>query len=111
LNLATFVKDSTFDFDALANHARIAIRFLDDVIDATPYFLEENRQAQLATRRTGLGTMGLADALLTMRLRYGSDESLAMIERIYAMIRDAAYDASCDLAAEKGSFPQFDPDR
>jgi ribonucleoside-diphosphate reductase alpha chain len=111
LNLTAFVADGTFDFNALAGHVRIAIRFLDDVIDATPYFLEENRHAQLATRRTGLGTMGLADVLLALGLRYGSDESLAIIERIYATIRDVAYDTSCDLAAEKGSFPRFDPDR
>lgn len=111
LNLAAFVRDGTFDYAALAEHARIAVRFLDDVIDANDYFIEENKAAQLGTRRTGLGTMGLADALLALELRYGSDESLAVIERIYQTIRDAAYDMSCDVAAEKGPFPRFDQEK
>jgi len=111
LNLAAFAREGAFDFDSLAEHTNVAIRFLDDVIDAGHYFLEENRQAQLGTRRTGLGTMGLADVLLNMGLRYGSDEALAVIERIYRTVRDAAYDASCDLAAEKGAFPRFDHDK
>ncbi len=111
LNLAAFVEDGTLDYAALADHARVAIRFLDDVIDASPYFLEENRQAQLGTRRTGLGTMGLADALLMLGVRYGSDASLEIIERIYRTIRDAAYAASCDLAEEKCAFPHFDREK
>jgi ribonucleoside-diphosphate reductase alpha chain len=111
LNLAAFVQDGALDAAALAEHARVAIRFLDDVIDANHYFLDENRQAQLGTRRTGLGTMGLADALLLLGMRYGSDASLELIERIYRTIRDAAYDASCELAAVKGAFPRFDQDK
>ena len=111
LNLAAFVQDGEFDFASLAEHARVAIRFLDDVVDASYYFLEENREAQLGTRRTGLGTMGLADALLALGIRYGSGDSLTVVEQIYRTIRDAAYDASCDLAAEKGAFPNFDSEK
>jgi ribonucleoside-diphosphate reductase alpha chain len=111
LNLAAFVQEGQFDFTSLAEHARVAVRFLDDVVDASYYFLEENREAQLGTRRTGLGTMGLADALLALGIRYGSDDSLMVVEQIYRTIRDAAYDASCDLAAEKGAFPNFDPEK
>jgi ribonucleoside-diphosphate reductase alpha chain len=107
LNLAAFVKDGTFDYELLADHARTAIRFLDDVVDANDYFIKENREAQLGTRRTGLGTMGLADALLALEVRYGSDESLAIIDRVYSTIRDAAYESSCDIAAEKGPFGNF----
>jgi ribonucleoside-diphosphate reductase alpha chain len=65
----------------------------------------------MGTRRTGLGTMGLADALIKMKVAYGSDESLPIIERIYATIRDASYEASSDNAAEKGAFPMFDRDK
>lgn len=111
LNLAAFVRDGDFDYAALAEHARVAIRFLDDVVDANDYFIEENRVAQLGTRRTGLGTMGLADALLAMEIRYGSDESLPVVERIYQTIRDAAYDMSCDIAVEKGAFANFDREK
>lgn len=111
LNLAAFVRDGWLDTEALAEHTRVAVRFLDDVIDATSYFFPENEAAQKAVRRVGLGTMGLADTLIALGVRYGSDESLAVIEQIYRTIRDAAYDASAELAAEKGSFPQFDRDR
>jgi ribonucleoside-diphosphate reductase alpha chain len=111
LNLSAFVKGGEMDWERLAEKSKVAMRFLDNVVDANEYFIEENREAQLCTRRTGLGTMGLADALIKMRIPYGSQESVPVIERIYATIRDAAYEASADIAAEKGSFPKFDRDK
>jgi ribonucleoside-diphosphate reductase alpha chain len=111
LNLSAFVEDGAMDYQGLAEHARVAMRFLDNVVDANLYFIKENAEAQLGTRRTGLGTMGLGDALIKMRLRYGAEESLDVVERIYETIRDAAYDASADNAAEKGPFPFFDRDK
>src|SRR5579884_958367 len=111
LNLSAFVKDGKMDYSRLAEMSKVAMRFLDNVIDANEYFIEENRQAQLGTRRTGLGTMGLADALIKMKVAYGSEESIPVIERIYSTIRDAAYEASADIAVEKGSFPSFERDK
>src|SRR5579875_2073774 len=111
LNLSAFVENGQMNYERLAEISKVAMRFLDNVIDANEYFLEENREAQMGTRRTGLGTMGLADALIKMKVAYGSDESLPIIERIYQTIRDAAYEASSDIAAEKGAFPRFDRDK
>ncbi|TMF42819.1 MAG: adenosylcobalamin-dependent ribonucleoside-diphosphate reductase, partial [Chloroflexi bacterium] len=111
LNLSAFVVDDKMDYERLAEMSKVAMRFLDNVVDANEYFIEENRVAQLGTRRTGLGTMGLADALIKMKVAYGSNESLPVIERIYATIRDAAYEASADIAAEKGTFSHFDRDK
>ncbi len=116
LNLLSFVKERDgeryFDFEELDRATRVSIRFLDDVIDATNYPFEENRQAQQqGTRRTGLGTMGIADVLIKLGIRYGSDEALPVVERIYQTIRDAAYDMSADIAAEKGPFPKFDREK
>jgi ribonucleoside-diphosphate reductase alpha chain len=108
LNLSAFVEDGKMDWERLADKSKVAMRFLDNVVDANEYFIKENREAQLSTRRTGLGTMGMADALIKMQIPYGSQESIPVIERIYATIRDAAYDVSADIAAEKGSFPKFD---
>src|SRR6266480_1209224 len=111
LNLSAFVKDGQMDWERLAETSKVAMRFLDNVIDSNEYFIEENKQAQLGTRRTGLGTMGLADALIKMRVAYGSEASVPLIERIYTTIRDASYEASSDIAVEKGSFPHFDQDK
>src|SRR5437763_10305443 len=99
------------DWRRLAEVSKVAMRFLDNVVDANEYFIKENEEAQLCTRRTGLGTMGLADALIKMKIPYGSEESQPVIERIYATIRDAAYEASADIAAEKGPFPKFDSNK
>ncbi len=111
LNLSAFVQNGRMDYQHLAEMSKVAMRFLDNVIDANEYFIEENREAQLGTRRTGLGTMGLADALIKMKVSYGSEESIPVIERIYSTIRDAAYEASADIASEKGSFPKFERDK
>ena len=111
LNLPAFVKDGQIDYKLLAEHAATAVRFLDNVVDANYYFFEENKKAQLKIRRTGLGTLGLADALIKMKMRYGSEESLAVIEKIYATIRDAAYETSSLLAKEKGSFGGFNKEK
>ncbi len=111
LNLSAFVVDGKMDYERLAEMSKVAMRFLDNVVDANEYFIEENRVAQLGTRRTGLGTMGLADALIKMEIPYGSEESVPVIESIYTTIRDAAYEASADIAAEKGAFSHFERDK
>lgn len=108
LNLSNFVVGGKMDYEMLADHSRTAIRALDNVVDANYYFFEENEKQQLGTRRTGLGTMGLGDALIKMEVRYGSEASLPVIEKIYRTIRDAAYDESAEIAKEKSPFPMFD---
>lgn len=107
LNLPAFVKDGAVDYKLLSEHAAIATRFLDNVVDANYYFYDENKKAQLNIRRTGLGTLGLADALIKMKLKYGSPESISVIEKIYKTIRDSAYETSALLAKEKGAFGAF----
>ncbi|MBM7865182.1 adenosylcobalamin-dependent ribonucleoside-diphosphate reductase [Heliobacterium gestii] len=112
LNLAAFITgeggERRFDFEALEATTGIAVRFLDNVIDGGYYFFTENEQQQKNTRRIGLGTMGLADVLLRLGLRYGSPESLAFIERVYKGIKLAAYGASVEIARERGAFPLFE---
>jgi ribonucleoside-diphosphate reductase alpha chain len=108
INLTRFVKDGKIDYPSLEATVKTTIRFMDNVIDATGYYYKENKESQLGTRRVGLGTLGLGDALIMMGIRYGSDESISLVHKIYKAIRDAAYDASADLSAEKGPFPKFD---
>src|SRR5690348_13647263 len=107
-NLAQFVGDADVDWDTLGTAVRTAVRFLDDVIDATPYFFTENQKQQKSERRVGLNTMGLAEMMIRLKIRYGSPESLVFIDKLYRFIASEAFLASCDLAQEKGAFPAFD---
>src|SRR3989344_8028580 len=109
LNLTMFVDDKgNFDYDLLADHVKVAVRFQDNVIDGDVYIFEGIRKTQLeGERRIGIGTMGLADALIMMKIRYGSEKGLEVIEKIYKLIRDVAYEESAELAKEKGAFPKF----
>ena len=108
LNLPAFISNSgTLVWDALERAIRVAVRFLDDVIDVTPYFHKKVEKRQKDERRIGLGTMGLAEVLIRLGLRYGSDESLSFIDKLYDFIAKTAYLASVELAKEKGKFPAF----
>jgi ribonucleoside-diphosphate reductase alpha chain len=109
INLAALVNEKgEMDYVRLAEVAKIGVRFQDDIIDADFYVFDQIKEVQLhGERRIGLGTMGLGDALIKMRLRYGSEESLAVIDKIYRTVRDAAYESSVDLAKEKGAFPKI----
>lgn len=112
MNLSAFVKENgEFDFEDLEEKVHTAIRMMDNVVDVTGYYFPENKEQQMGIRRTGLGTMGLGDALIKMKLKYGSDEAQPVIEKIYKTIRDAAYEESAYLAKEKGSFLNFDKDK
>ncbi len=111
INLSQFVTDGTVHWDELGRTVRGAVRFLDDVIDDTPYFYEENRARQQSERRIGLGTMGLADMLIKLELGYGSEESIEFIDKLYKFICIEAYTASALIAEEKGPFPLFDAEK
>ena len=111
INLSQFVKNKEVLWDDLGRTVRSSVRFLDNVIDDTPYFFEENRKQQQGERRIGLGTMGLADMLIKMELAYGSEPSLKFIDELYRFICVEAYSESCNLAKEKGSFPFFDAEK
>ena len=107
VNLAQFAdpKTKSVDFEALKETVRVGVRMQDNVIDATPYFLEANRVQALGERRVGLGVMGLADLLIYCDREYGSPEGNELVDEIFKTIATAAYEVSTDLAAERGSFP------
>lgn len=107
LNLAAFVEEKEFNFSKFEEAVKISVRFLDNAIDSEKYLYPEIAAKQKSERRQGLGTMGLADALIKLRIRYGSEESLILIEKIFSILRDTAYGESIDLAKEKGKFPLF----
>ncbi len=107
MNLSAYVHEGAFDYAAFGADVATAVRFLDNVIDYTYYFLPENKEVQQNTRRLGLGTMGIADALIKLGVRYGSDEGNTLVEHIYATLRNSAYAASIELAKEKGTFKKY----
>lgn len=115
INLAQLVRDpfsdkARLDETRVAELAKVAVRFLDNVIDVSRYPLTNQRREAEAKRRIGLGITGLADALIMCRLRYGSNEAAKRAASWMALIQNAAYESSIELAEEKGSFPLFDGD-
>lgn len=111
INLGQFTHNGEVEWDELRKAVRYAVRFLDNVIDATPYFFEENQRQQQNERRVGLGIMGLADMLIRLGIRYGSEECIEFLDQLGEVIATEAYAASADNAAEKGAFPMFDAEK
>ena len=110
LNLPKFVAAdmTTMNWEELRETINLAVRFLDDVVDVTPD--SDNMDCQKTQRRIGLGTMGLAELLILVGLKYGSAESLVFIERLYEFIAVSTYTASANLAAEKGACSAYNAD-
>jgi ribonucleoside-diphosphate reductase alpha chain len=105
---APFEAGARLDADALDELVRTAVRMMDNVVDASRFPLPQQAEEARAKRRIGLGVTGLADALLMLGLRYGSEEAAAQTEAWLHAIARSAYLASVDLAREKGAFPLFD---
>ncbi|WP_284140382.1 MULTISPECIES: vitamin B12-dependent ribonucleotide reductase [unclassified Virgibacillus] len=107
VNLAEMAnkETKTVNFDKLTETVTTGVRMQDNVIDATPYFLAENKKQALGERRIGLGVMGLHDLLIYCETEYGSEEGNALIDKVFETIATTAYRASIELAKEKGSFP------
>ncbi|MGR3510122.1 MAG: adenosylcobalamin-dependent ribonucleoside-diphosphate reductase [Sulfitobacter sp.] len=115
INMARLVADpfdaaAHLDVDALNHLVATAVRMMDNVVDVSKFPLEAQQAEAKAKRRIGLGVTGLADALLMVGLKYGSDEAAAQTESWLKAIARAAYLASVELAKEKGAFPLFDAD-
>ncbi|MDE3010989.1 MAG: adenosylcobalamin-dependent ribonucleoside-diphosphate reductase [Pseudomonadota bacterium] len=113
LDLTRFVADpftpqARVDHPHLAAVAAVAVRMLDNVLDATSWPLPQQQQEALAKRRVGLGFTGLGDALLMLGLRYDSTAAREAAAQLACTLRDAAYQASVTLARLKGAFPRFE---
>lgn len=116
INLARLVSNpfedgAQMDEEALNELVATAVRMMDNVVDASRFPLEAQAEEARNKRRIGLGVTGLADALLMLGLRYGSETAAAQTEAWLKQIARASYLASVELAKEKGAFPLFDADK
>jgi ribonucleoside-diphosphate reductase alpha chain len=112
LNVSKFARrgedgEWSIDWDEMERVVRLAVRFLDDVIEMNPYPLPEIDATVKANRRIGLGIMGWADLLFTMGLPYDSQEAIDLADRLMAFVKEQSHDQSAKLAEERGPFPNW----
>lgn len=108
LVLPRFVKEGVFDWDGLDESVRLGVRFLDNVLTVNHYPLLEIKENCENVRRLGLGVMGLHSMLLALGMRYDESRSFEFVDKLFAFIKNTAYDASVNLAIEKGPFGAYD---
>lgn len=109
--LNPFTPQAEFDSPTFQRVAALAVRMLDNVLDATVWPLKEQQAEAQAKRRIGIGFTGLGDTLVMLCLKYDSAKGRSMAARIAEMMRDACYEASIELATEKGAFPLLDAEK
>lgn len=97
-----------FDYKRFERDIPIVVRAMDNIIDRCVYPLEAHKEEAQDKRRMGLGVTGVANAIEAMGKWYGSDEFVKELSNILTKLRDGAYNASVDLAIEKGAFPLYD---
>ncbi|RUM39022.1 MAG: adenosylcobalamin-dependent ribonucleoside-diphosphate reductase [Desulfobulbus sp.] len=109
INLGKYVKEGEVDFKRLGHTVRLAVRFLDNVIDCNRFPIPEIAEMTQKTRKVGLGIMGMHDMLIELEIPYGSPKGRKASAGVMQFIRDEAEGASCMLADLKGPFPAYDP--
>jgi ribonucleoside-diphosphate reductase alpha chain len=107
INLSKMIKKGEIDWKKIREITRIAIHFLDNVIDVNKYPLKEIEDATKANRKIGLGVMGFADFLLKLKIPYDSKEAINIGEKIISFISKEARQKSLELGEERGSFKTF----
>ncbi|MEM3921916.1 MAG: adenosylcobalamin-dependent ribonucleoside-diphosphate reductase [Nitrososphaerota archaeon] len=111
INVHAFVRNGEsgpyLDWEGLAETVKLAVRFLDNVIDVNKYPLKQIEYRTKRSRRIGLGVMGVADALFALKIPYNSEEGFRFMSRLAEFIAYHAYLASVELAKERGPFPTY----
>jgi ribonucleoside-diphosphate reductase alpha chain len=108
INLAKMVTDGSIHWEKLERTVKTAVHFMDNVITANKFPFPVIEEATLKTRKVGLGVMGFADMLIQLGIPYDAEEGVAIAEEVMGAINYWSKEASCDLAAGRGSFPTFD---
>ena len=112
INLSLFVKDSfesgaSIDWEQLEQALRCAVRFLDNILDynTNKHPLKYQTESSSRSRRIGVGFTGFGDMLAKLNLKYDTPEAVGFSDKMFDYIKNIVYEASSDLASEKGSFP------
>ena len=108
INLSRFVKDNKINWERLKIVTRLSVRFLDNVIDANKYAIEEIEHHTKGNRKIGLGVMGFADLLVKLNVAYDSAEATKIAERVMKFIKTTGEKMSEELAKDKGTFPNWE---
>lgn len=111
LVLPRFIINGKIDRDLIKSTIKLAVRFLDDVLTVNNYPMDEIKEMCSQIRRIGMGVTGLSTMLLQLGMRYNSTEALEFVDSLMNFIKNCAYEASTELAEEKGSFPAFDAEK
>jgi len=107
INVSNFVKENNVDWERLAEVIHAAVHFLDNVIDANKYPLDEIKEATLKTRKIGLGIMGFADMLAQLGIPYNSEKCVEFSDKFMKFFSQEAKKASHELSLSRGPFPAF----
>ena len=107
INLSRFVADGEFDYERLKKVVKLAVHFLDNVIDVNKYPIVQIEENTRKNRKVGLGVMGFADMLIRMGIPYDSEEALSTARNLMKTIEEEARNASEELARKRGAFPNF----
>lgn len=105
INFVKFIKGGKFDFARLGEVMRVAVRLMDNVIDASWFPVREVDKSVRNHRRLGIGAVGWAETLILLGVPYDSNEAFSLAEKVTKTMYTCAFDASCKLAAERGAFP------
>ncbi|MDQ3040986.1 MAG: adenosylcobalamin-dependent ribonucleoside-diphosphate reductase [Acidobacteriota bacterium] len=103
--------DECIEWERLARATHLSTQFLDNVIDAGYFPLEEIDDVVKRTRPVGLGIMGFADLCLKLNITYGELDSIDLMDKVMGFVRRESWKASLKLGAEKGAFPEFEGNR
>lgn len=107
INLRLMVRDGQIDWQRLEHTIKLAVRFLDNVIEVNNYPIPQIAEMTRANRKIGLGIMGWADLLIQLGIPYNHSEAVALAEKLMGFINEIAQETSRQLAHERGAFPNF----
>jgi ribonucleoside-diphosphate reductase alpha chain len=108
INLARFVKEDNLNWQELERTVKLAVRFLDNIVELNEFPVQKIREMVTKTRRIGLGIMGFADMLFKLGVGYDSEEGIVWAEKVMKFVEEKARETTQELGRERGVFPEWE---